>query len=120
MPLLCVSQGISKSVDYVAEEHERWEPVSPKRQISLRRRAADVEAERAAEEETPTVMKIPAHGNMFAPLAEDETDSDDVLADPLPDKGGRYAQSLLARDSLYMFAMVEAHCDHTAYLCNDK
>ncbi|KAL3158662.1 hypothetical protein ABBQ32_011405 [Trebouxia sp. C0010 RCD-2024] len=89
---VATGQGDTKGVDCVAEESERWESVSPKRQVSLRRRTADMEAERAEQEATPTAFQFPVHDNRFAPLAEEETDDDlaDVQA-PLEAIGSRYA-----------------------------
>lgn len=93
MPPQCVSQGDTKGIECIAEESERWEPVSPKRQVSQRRRTADAEAEKTEKEGTPTAFEFPIHENMFAPLAEEETA--DALVDlqaPMQGEGSRYAR----------------------------
>ena len=81
---------------------EVWEPVSPRRHISQRRRTADAQAEWAAKE--GTVYDIPVHANTFGPLQEvDEFGASDTKSPeemdgqgsdhegPLPDAGSRYA-----------------------------
>lgn len=79
-------------------EGERWEPVSPRKHISQRRRTADELADRAAK--AGTVFDIPGHPNTFGALADsdenayevspDERDSDELAHEGL-DEGSRYA-----------------------------
>lgn len=79
-------------------EGERWEPVSPRKHISQRRRTADELAEKAAK--AGTVFDIPGHPNTFGALADseenthevspDERDSDKLANEGL-DEGSRYA-----------------------------
>ena len=79
-------------------EGESWEPVSPRKHISQRRRTADELAERAAKE--GTIFDIPGHPNTFGALADseenahevspDERDSDELASEGL-DEASRYA-----------------------------
>lgn len=58
------------------EDAEIWEPVSPRKHISQRRRTADDMAERAAKQ--GTLYDFPAHTNTFASL-EEETREDELV-----------------------------------------
>lgn len=76
---------------------ESWEPVSPKKHISLRRRTADEEAERAALE--GTVFRIPSHLHTFGALSEPE---EKVLeAFPEERNGDNFAHEGLEEGSRY-------------------
>ena len=73
---------------------EDWEPVSPRKHISQRRRTADEQAERVAK--AGTVFDIPGHQNTFAPLGEvaenvTEVSSDTKLHEETDGKGATYA-----------------------------
>lgn len=79
---------------------ERWEPVSPRKHISQRRRTADEQAERAAK--AGTVFDIPGHPNTFGALADSDENAHEVspqdrdsdkLAHEGLDQGSRYAWS---------------------------
>ena len=58
---------------------EGWEPVSPRRHVSQRRRTADEQAERAAK--AGTIFDIPGHPNSFAPLGEVDKSITEVSPD---------------------------------------
>ena len=62
------------------KEEDEWQEVSPKKHVSLRRRTADEEAEKASKE--GTVFNIPAHANTFGTL-DDVRESDEELSDSL-------------------------------------
>lgn len=69
---------------------EVWEPVSPRKHVSQRRRTADEQAERMAK--AGTVFDIPGHPNTFGPLGEvdnsvTEVSSDTKLQEEMDGKG---------------------------------
>ena len=72
-PLQLVLQVHTMRDGLQAAEADIWEPVSPKRHLSLRRRAADAEAKRVELE--GTMFGIPVHDNPFAPLQEEEAEA---------------------------------------------
>lgn len=98
---------------------EGWEPVSPRKHVSQRRRTADEQAERAAK--AGTVFDIPGHQNTFEPLGEvddsvTEVSSHTKLQEEMNgtgstfegfSSGSRYAWSI----QLFLFISAAGHPD---------
>ena len=58
---------------------DAWQPVSPRKHVSQRRRTADEQAERAAKE--GTIFDIPGHQNSFGPLGSVDENVAEVPSD---------------------------------------
>ena len=72
---------------------EGWEPVSPRKHVSQRRRTADEQADRAAK--AGTVFDIPGHQNTFGALGDvdenvSQVSSDTKLHEEMDGKGSTY------------------------------
>lgn len=79
-------------------QSESWEPVSPRKHISQRRRTADEEAERAAM--AGTIFGFSSHPNTFRVLADSKEKMPEVFPEEERD-GDKFAHEGLNEESRY-------------------